>query len=104
MDMQIRAEYLPGKDNVIADRLSRTDPRGEYALKQEVLEKLLAQWKVQIDIDLFAEGWNKKHPQYCSWKKDRNALKRDAFSIPWNQFRLPLIHPPINLLPKIWRR
>jgi hypothetical protein len=39
--LQLTAEHLPGTDNVWADRLRRTLPGGDYALKPQVLQLVL---------------------------------------------------------------
>jgi hypothetical protein len=102
--IELTAEHVRGVDNTIADRLSRISPGGDYALKMEVLEAHLREWGLQIDADLFAAGWNAKHRTYCSLKPDSKAFARDAFLINWSQFRLPLLHPPIPLIPKVLQR
>jgi ribonuclease HI len=102
--VQLRAQHVPGIDNGHADALSRISPSGDYSLSPEVLERLQQEWKVQIDADLFASASNKKHQTYCTLKRDRNAIARDAFTIRWSQFRLPLLHPPIPLLPRVLTR
>jgi hypothetical protein len=60
--------------------------------------------KVQIGADLFASGWNKQHHLYFSTEKDRNALGRNAFLVPWHNFNIPLLHPPLPLLPRVLQR
>jgi hypothetical protein len=36
--------------------------------------------------------------------RDRNAIGCSAFNIPWKQFSLPLLHPPLSILPRVLRR
>jgi hypothetical protein len=102
--LQMTAEHVSGLDKITADRLSRISPGGDYALRMECLQHLQTVWKVQIDADLFAAGWNAKHPRYFSFGRDRLALGRDAFLTDCSVFRLPLLHPPIPLIPKVLRR
>jgi hypothetical protein len=102
--LDLIAKHIPGDENGLADSLSRISAAGDYALRPEVLRQLLTEWRVEIDVDLFAAGWNAKSPHYCSLKRDRRALARDAWTIPWSRFRLPLIHPPISQIPKVLAR
>ena len=103
-NIHLVAEHISGVENGTADRLSRISPGGDYALRPESLQQLLQTWEVRIGADLFAAGWNTKHPLYCSTASDRNALSRNAFHIRGNQCQLPLLHPPLPLLPKVLRR
>jgi hypothetical protein len=103
-NLHLTAEHVRGVDNGKADRLSRISPGGDYALKAEVLQRLLLTWEVQIGADLFAASWSAKHPHYFSTASDRNSLGRNAFLVRWNQFSLPLLHPPLPLMPKVLRR
>jgi hypothetical protein len=103
-NLHLTAEHISGVNTSIADRLSRISPGGDYALRPEVLQQLLRSWGVQIGADLFAAGWNAQHPRHFSTSSDSNALGRNAFNVRWNQFTLPLLHPPLPLLPKVLRR
>jgi hypothetical protein len=69
-----------------------------------VLQQVLCSWGKQIDVDLFAAGWNTHHETYCSTTKERNAIGGNAFNIPWKQFSLPLLHPPLPILPRVLHR
>jgi hypothetical protein len=100
----LRAEHIPGVDNGKADALSRISAAGDYGLRPGVLQQLQREWGVEIDADLFASGWNTQSPTYCSLRRDRNALTRNAWTLAWNQFRLPLIHPPISQISKVLAR
>ena len=102
--VELTAEHVAGVDNAKADRLSRISPGGDYALHADQLQRIQQQWEVQIDADLFAAGWNRKHAVFFSLRRDRQARGRDAFLIRWNQFDLPLLHPPLPLIPKVLHR
>ena len=66
-DIVIRVRHIPGKFNILADRLSRLDKpiKTEWALDQTV-----ANWVFQIlnfpNVDLFAIWFNHKLPLYVS--------------------------------------
>jgi hypothetical protein len=98
------AEHVPGINNCVADALSRISASGTYSLRREVLQKLLKEWTLQIDVDLFAAAWNAQCPLFCSLKPDRAAFARNAWTVRWADFRLPLLHPPINQIPKTLAR
>jgi hypothetical protein len=100
----LTAKHAPGLENRKADCLNRISAGGDYGLTEQATSKILSTWQVQIGADLFAEGWNRKHNQYCLLAKDRNALGRDAFTIQWSTFALPLLHSPIPLIPKALKR
>jgi ribonuclease HI len=57
--IEMVAEHVPGVQNETAS------PGGDYSLNLSVLQQLLMEWRLQIDVDLFAEYWNAKHP--CFW-------------------------------------
>jgi hypothetical protein len=97
----LRARHIPVLANDAADRLSRFSASGDYAVNKLLLQTVLARLKLTITADLFATSRNKQHPVYYTMRPDRAAAKQDAFSIPWRNFSLPLIHPPIPLIPKV---
>jgi hypothetical protein len=103
-NLEVVAEHIAGVDNGIADKLSRISPGGDYSLRQGQLDRLQQQLGVQIGADLFASGWSRQHHRYFSPEKDRNALGRNAFLVPWSNFSMPLLHPPLPLLPRVLQR
>jgi ribonuclease HI len=102
--IELVAEHVPGRENNLADTLSRLSAGGEYQLRPELLQSCLRDWNLQIDVDLFAEKWNAQHRTFYSLRPDRLAAGRNAFHANWRQFSLPLLHPPIALLPKVLRQ
>jgi ribonuclease HI len=97
----LRARHIPGVANEAADRLSRFSASGDYMIDRSVLAQALARLRLVITADLFATAKNKQHPTYLSMLPDRRAVAQDAFSVPWRDFGLPLIHPPIPLIPRV---
>ena len=106
MNMTVKAAHIPGKRNVIADRLShgRTTKNTEWSLLQTVVNQIFQVWD-RPHIDLFASDKNKKLPIFCSPVPHQNAEAVDAFSVSWEGILAYVFPPPILLsrvLKKIW--
>ncbi|CAJ0928014.1 unnamed protein product [Ranitomeya imitator] len=56
------------------------------------------------DVDLTASRVNRKVPQFVSRSRDPLAVGVDALAIPWSQFELPYLFPPLPLLPKLLKK
>ncbi|XP_040286209.1 dynein heavy chain 8, axonemal [Bufo bufo] len=100
----LSAMHIPGVDNWAADFLSRqlVDP-GEWSLHPEVFLQLCHRWGT-LDVDLFASRLNRRLPCYVSRSRDPQALAVDALFLPWSQFDLLYLFPPIPLLPRVLKR
>ncbi|KAA6398557.1 MAG: putative reverse transcriptase [Streblomastix strix] len=83
MQIQIKATYIPGIENQVADSLSRLNRAGDYQLNKTTYNSLIKQLKMKPTIDLFASKTNKLTRRYCTITQDQEATARDAFSIPW---------------------
>lgn len=97
----LRVRHIPGKTNILADRLSRMNKAisTEWSLKQSVCNALF-QVTNYPNIDLFATRLNHRLPLYVSPIPDSRALSVDALSMNWD-----MIHgyafPPFHIIPKI---
>ncbi|XP_044151545.1 nuclear pore complex protein Nup155 [Bufo gargarizans] len=100
----LSAVHIPGVDNWAADFLSRqlVDP-GEWSLHPEVFHQLCLRWGAP-DVDLFASRLNHRLPRYVARSRDPQALAVDALVLPWSQFDLLYLFPPIPLLPRVLKR
>ena len=79
----VTAQYLPGVQNVIADRKSRQfNDQIEWKLDETVFHKLCRLYG-KPDVDLFASRLNAQVENYVSWKPDPSAMATDAFTLPW---------------------
>ena len=79
----ISAEYLPGSENVLADRESRIfNDSTKWMLNKSVFLELTKSFVIP-DIDLFASRLNKLVDKFVSWKPDPHAVFIDAFSRSW---------------------
>ena len=70
----LRARHIPGRLNVIADKLF---------LSQQVFICLCSRW-AQPQMDLFATRFNHKLPRFVSPVPDPTAWAVDALSLPWD--------------------
>lgn len=94
----LRAMYLPGDCNQIADSLSRWSPSpGEWSLHPEVVRKI---WDLfgQAEVDLFASEVSTHCPLWYSLHGVPGPLGRDALAHQWPQCLLYAFPP----LPLIW--
>ncbi|XP_064416665.1 uncharacterized protein LOC135357773 [Latimeria chalumnae] len=98
--VDLRAVHLAGKDNVLADTLSRdlVDPH-EWFLNQQIVDDIVTRWGVP-DVDLFASTVNTKVPRFWSQKKEPGVSVLDALSNKWPAGLL-YAFPPIPLIPRV---
>lgn len=93
----LRAVYLPGEDNQIADYLSRQKPPpGEWYLHPEVVQRI---WSLfgQAEVDLFASEGSTHCPLWFSLTGGLGSLAQDALAHPWPQVLL-YAFPPLPLI------
>ena len=96
----LRARYLPGSRNVLADALSRKDQilPSEWSLHPQVVEEIFLKWE-KPHIDMFATNLNNKLPTYVSPLPDPGAYAEDALSMNWNHLNV-YAYPPTSILTK----
>ena len=97
----IRIRHIPGKFNVLADRLSRIDKvvKTEWALDQSIVNSIFQLFNYP-NLDLFATRFNHKLPLYVSPVLDNQAFAIDAFSMNWNYLH-SYAFPPTILIPSV---
>ena len=97
----LRARHIPGRLNVIADKLSRHNQviQTEWSLSQQVFNHLCSIWG-RPQTDLFATRFNHKLPQFVSPVPDPAAWVVDALSLPWESLDV-YAFPPISLIPQV---
>ena len=101
----IRVRHIPGKFNVLADRLSRIDKivKTEWALDQSIANSIFKMFNYP-NLALFATRFNHKLPLYVSPVLDNQAFAIDAFFMNWNYLHAYTFPPTImisSLLDKI---
>ena len=97
----LRACHIPGRLNVIADKLSRLGQtiQTEWSLHPAVFQAVCARWH-QPQVDLFATRFNNKLPQFVSPVPDPQAWAVDALSLSWEDLD-PYAFPPAAILGKV---
>ena len=94
-------KHIPGKFNVLADRLSRiTKPIStEWGLNQSVANAVFRMTQFP-NLDLFTTRLNHKLPLYVSPIPDQKALSIDALTMNWNHIH-GYAFPPFHLIPSV---
>ena len=93
----ISAAYIPGKENIQADKESRVFyDNKEWMLRPDLFQLLTKIWG-EPSIDLFASRLNAQVPCYASWRPDPDATYVDAFSISWKK-QFFYAFPPFSLI------
>jgi hypothetical protein len=101
----LEARHIPGKLNVLADKLSRPGRAisTEWCLDPQVFREITRQAYIPL-VDLFATRWNHQTPQFVSPFPDQRALETDALSLDWDTLELPYLFPPTALIPACLQR
>lgn len=96
----LTAYYVPGRYNIIADRLSRGKQPAEWHLLPQGTAEVFRRWG-RPEIDLFASRNSAVVQTYVSIDcRDHLAVYTDAFSRTWN-YQLAWVFPPPTLLPRV---
>lgn len=99
-NIHLIARYLPGRYNLIADSLSRTNQLPEWSLSREILDVIFNKFGIP-SIDLFASRRSAIVNQYVSEDAlDPDCAFVNAFSQTWN-YPLGWIFPPPALIPLV---
>ena len=99
----LSACHLPGKNNVVADHLSRNfNDDAEWMLNKAIFNKILAKFG-QLDVDMFASRLNHQIHKYVSYRPDPHAWAIDAFSMTWSNLILYMF-PPFSLVGRVLQK
>ena len=90
----LRAHHIPGRLNVIADKLSRLGQtiQTEWSLHPEVFQAVCSRWH-QPQVDLFATRFNNKLPQFVSPVPGSNVKPDPTVSAQHTQPSVSAIQP-----------
>ena len=102
-EISICPQLVPGKNNVVADALSRPNQvvRTEWTLRQEVFDTLHKHWPVLMD--LFASSVNHRYGVYFAPVSDTMAAGTDAMLQSWDHL-LGYVFPPFTMIPQVLRK
>ena len=97
----LRARHIPGRLNVVADKLSRLGQtiQTEWSLSPQVFQRICHMWH-RPQIDLFATRFNSKLPLFVSPVPDPKATAIDALTLPWRDLDA-YAFPPTAILGKV---
>ena len=99
-NIHITAQYLPGKQNVIADAESRTmKDRSDWKLDVSIFQEIDHIFG-PIEVDLFASHLTNQCPVYFSWWPDPYAAATNVFLQDWSQVK-GFANPPWNLIGRV---
>lgn len=99
----VDAEYIPSRENVHADRESRsTSIDMEWELADVAFNKISKRWG-SPEVDLFASTINTKVKKFCSWRPDPEAWLVDAFTVNWKNLRF-YAFPPFSVILKTLKK
>ena len=100
----IRASYIPGAENVAADRASRMElDETDWMLNRKIFEESCRMLSFFPDIDLFASRHSNQCNCFVSWFPDPEASFVDAFTISWNNQKF-YSFPPFAMIPRVIRK
>ena len=106
-DIRIQAAHIPGINNIVTDSLSRLDLAGDYELQQAIFASATASLHLSPSVDCFATALNHKCPRFFAPSPDQLSLGAaaiDGLAQPWASERLPYLHPPIALIPRVLQK
>ena len=99
--ISLRVRHIPGKTNILADRLSRSGKpiSTEWSLNQSICNSIFLM-SGHPNIDLFATRLNNRLPLFVSPIPDSKALAIDAMSMNWDGIHA-YAFPPFHIIPAI---
>ena len=102
--VSLRARHVPGRLNVLADALSRSNQiqSTEWSLHPDVVTNLCKRWFTP-NLDLFATRHNHKFPVFVSPVPDPKAWAVDALHLDWSGL-IAYAYPPTALIPQVVQR
>ena len=100
----ISAVHIPGKQNTIADFMSRSlNENTEWQLSPTIFKKIVRTFDFEPEIDLFASYLNFQVENYISWFPDPKTSIIDAFSVDWTDKNF-YAFPRFSLIGTHWQK
>ena len=96
----LSAVRLPGEQNVVADRESRSvHDNMEWQLNPQLFTRICQRFGTP-QIDLFASRLNTQLQQYIAWKPDPGAIAVEAMAENWSPWFF-YAFPPFNMVGRV---
>jgi hypothetical protein len=99
LNVELLAQYIPGKENLIADRLSRMVDKNDWMLNKRYFKMLDNKWGPHT-IDRMASFTNHQVPRYNSYHWDPRTEAVDTYTQTWT-VENNYINPPFNQMSRI---
>ena len=101
--IMLTVSHIPGKNNTIADHLSRCQKAElEWHLNPRYFKRITEIFG-SVNIDLFASRLNYQLKPYVSWQPDPDAFFINAFHLNWQPY-FGFCFPPFSIIPRILQK
>ena len=97
----LSAEWIPGVDNKLADRLSRIQNNYSDKMLHPDLFSLIQTRFGKVQVDLFASEQTAQVPRYISYRAEERAWYVDVFSRPLPKGLSMYANPPFALMGRL---
>ena len=100
--VQIYTQRIESEQNIVADALSRGKTIQDWALRQDVADRIFNLFG-QPDIDMMATRESSKTERFWGWRKDPCAEGIDSLSpiVSWEGIGFPYVFPPPQLISRV---
>ena len=103
-NIHVSAMFIKGKNNVIADMLSRHDQvlKSEWMLAEKTFKWIVSHspWE-KPEVDLFANSMTNQLPKYMSPCPDGQAIAVNALVSPWPKETTLYAFPPTTIMAQV---
>jgi hypothetical protein len=102
--IRLQAVYIPGKENVAADNLSRLYDSTDCRLSPTVFRQICEYLHFFPTLDAFASRWNAQCLRYYSLNREASAIGMNGLYHSWKGESGVYAYPPIPLIPRVLRK